>query len=199
MGINYNARHIEKSDLDYFPTPPWATRALLTHTLKLRGAEVREPCAGGGHMAKVLEEFNNTVIATDIEDYGYCPGGVDYLNTPMDKTEWMVTNPPFNRAQEVIEKALSETTVGVAILIRSAFTESVKRYNTLYSVNPPSIIAQYTERVAMCWGRYDHKAGSYIPYSWLIWLHDHEGPTEFKWIPPSKAALFKDSDIEPQE
>ena len=41
--------------LDDFPTPPWATRALLGR-LELSGRVCREPTANRGHMVRVLAE-----------------------------------------------------------------------------------------------------------------------------------------------
>jgi hypothetical protein len=50
-----------KDSRDDFPTPPWATRALLTHVLDAPFATgamtYLEPACGGGHMDKVLIEF----------------------------------------------------------------------------------------------------------------------------------------------
>ena len=49
-----------KDSLDDFPTPPWATRALLEHVIPdkdLAGRSVWEPACGAGHMAKVLKEY----------------------------------------------------------------------------------------------------------------------------------------------
>ena len=50
-----------KGSLDDFPTPPWATRALLEHVIEQGGYTDRltalEPACGVGHMAKVLREY----------------------------------------------------------------------------------------------------------------------------------------------
>jgi hypothetical protein len=47
--------------LDYFPTPPWATRALFRHVLPALGVDsigrAWEPACGEGHMASVIVEF----------------------------------------------------------------------------------------------------------------------------------------------
>ena len=58
---------------DDYPTPPWATRALLQHVIG-RGASLRskiclEPACGAGHMARVLEEHFGSVIKSDAFDY----------------------------------------------------------------------------------------------------------------------------------
>ena len=48
-----------KDSLDDFPTPPWATRALIEHVLdsprRLEGQSCLEPACGHGHMSKVLD------------------------------------------------------------------------------------------------------------------------------------------------
>ena len=56
------AQRVEAKDsLDDFPTPPWATRALLEHIIERGGytntLTCLEPACGAGHMAKVLKEY----------------------------------------------------------------------------------------------------------------------------------------------
>lgn len=68
-------RRVEPADgLDDFPTPPFATRALLEHVLVPAGldigrARIWEPACNRGHMAAPLEEYAGFVLATDIADY----------------------------------------------------------------------------------------------------------------------------------
>ena len=57
-----SAQRIEPKDSpDDFPTPPWATRALIEHVLDNKVAiasmSCLEPACGAGHMAKVLKEY----------------------------------------------------------------------------------------------------------------------------------------------
>ena len=55
--------------LDYFPTPPWATRALFRHVLPALDVDgicsVWEPACGEGHMAAVIEEFAGSFSQED--------------------------------------------------------------------------------------------------------------------------------------
>ena len=56
------AQRVEPKDsADDFPTPPWATRALLEHVLRNPGELATMTClesaCGAGHMAKVLKEY----------------------------------------------------------------------------------------------------------------------------------------------
>ena len=101
------SQRVEPDDsLDDFPTPPWATRALIEHVLTehkplLRNLTCLEPACGAGHMAKVLKEYFREVGSWDIFNYGY--GGVrDFLTYPYEESswDWVVTNPPFNLGEE---------------------------------------------------------------------------------------------------
>lgn len=54
------AQRIEPIDsLDFFPTPPWAVRALMEHVTGGRHSleDALEPAAGMGHMARTLSEY----------------------------------------------------------------------------------------------------------------------------------------------
>jgi hypothetical protein len=70
--------------LDFSPTPPWVTRALIECVMPVLGVRefhtVWEPACGEGHMAEVLREFFAEVTATDIFDYGYGDALHDFLD-----------------------------------------------------------------------------------------------------------------------
>jgi hypothetical protein len=106
--------------LDYFPTPPWATRALFRHVLPAIGTDaisnVWEPACGEGHMAAVIAEFvGSSVTASDIFNYSYGITPVDFLNDPhLLCPAWIITNPPFSTACEFTLRALDLATEGVA-------------------------------------------------------------------------------------
>lgn len=156
--------------LDFFPTPPWATRALCEVVLwpepivlPLRQASVWEPAAGEGHMAF-----------------------------------WIITNPPFNLAVEFAERALALAKQGVALLTRTSWLEGGERYKRLFSKWPPIIVALFAERVPMVKGWWDPKASTATSYAWVVWdrtggNHDR---TRLMWIPPGRrAALTKPDDV----
>lgn len=179
--------------LDDFPTPPWATRALCEHVIKGGQFSVMEPCCNRGYMAKPLKEYFDDVYCSDIHDYEWEGQDAiqDFLFTDM-RFDWIITNPPFRLAEQVINHAIDHSNIGVAVIVRSAFLEGVGRYKNLFSKNPPSIIAQFAERVPMVKGRYDAKASTATSYTWLVWLKD-ETETKFVWIPPCRKQLeFED-------
>lgn len=190
--------------LDYFPTPPWATRALLTRFLTVEGCRVWEPACGDGHMARVLAERAREVFSSDVHDYGWghavhdflMPYLPDGLTAPVD---WLVTNPPFRLAEQFVHRGLEIASKGVAMLVRSAFSESVQRYESLYRDRKPAIVAQFVERVPMVKGRVDEDASSATAYCWMVWTTAPAAQTELVWIPPCRSQLERKGDYSEAE
>lgn len=192
------AQRVEpKSSLDDFPTPPWATRALIEHVLSddMRHMSCLEPACGKGHMAKVLREYFGRVDASDIAEYGFGKKA-DFLayNKTSGQYDWIITNPPFNLAEKFVNLSLDVANRGVAILVRTVFIESVGRYERLFRENPPAFFAQFVERVPMVKGRLDPRASTATGYSWLIWDKGYRDTPRLIWIPPCRRQLEKPED-----
>ena len=147
-------------------------------------------------MAVVLREYFKSVDAADIQDHGF--GEVkDYLaSVPEKPYDWIITNPPFNRAGEFVIRVLRQARHGVAILARTVFLESVGRYNGIFKDNPPTVFAQFVERVPMVKGRLSKSASTATGYGWFIWEKDIAVPTMLTWIPPCRKKLERDSDYD---
>ncbi|MDE5465433.1 hypothetical protein ABIB68_008379 [Bradyrhizobium sp. F1.2.2] len=194
------AQRVEAADsLDNFPTPPWATRALLEHVIAdagpFRKLSCLEPACGAGHMAKPLKEYFGKVKASDVHAYGY--GSVaDFLAAPFEagSVDWVITNPPFRLAEDFIKRALIGARHGVAILARTVFIESVGRYREIFEQTPPTKFAQFTERVPMVKGRLDRKASTATGYAWLVWEKRAKHPPRLAWVPPCRKALERPED-----
>jgi hypothetical protein len=192
------AQRAEPHDsLDYFPTPPWATRALCEwlKDRRLDMGSVWEPACGDGHMSRPLGEYFEVVRSTDVHAYGF---GVqqDFL-WPVDdgaRLEWIITNPPFRLAREFALTALERATVGVALLVRTSFLEGGERHATLFRDRPPSDVLQFCERVPMVKGRVDPDISSATAYCWLVWRSAPVGLTALHWIPPCRRRLERASD-----
>jgi len=198
--------------LDYFPTPPWATRALIEDVLAPNGIDpgfdlVWEPACGEGHISGVLEEYGIQVIATDIKDYsvdGRSPPGwsgvADFLEASWggedEPPEWIITNPPFtgrgqDRALEFALRALDVATVGVALFVRGGWgLEGIDRYERLFRDNPPLYFCPFTERVPVHEGRWEPDGSTDMAYVWLVWLKGDSAPrgpiSLVKRIPPGR-------------
>ena len=200
---------------DDFPTPPWATRAMIEHAFPFHPARrglpskqtVLEPACGRGYMSRVLEEYFHSVDAIDINNYGSNEVG-DFLRSDYGhfSFDWIITNPPFRLAEDFIYHAMPMACQGVAMLVRTSFIESIGRYHRLFSITPPTMVAQYVERVPMVKGRLDRNASTATSYAWLIWEKDAQyrradvlslaGDTKLTWIPPSRKRLERDEDYD---
>jgi hypothetical protein len=174
---------------DHFPTPPWATRALCEHVIGLAGHLVWEPACGTGIMSSPLSEYALAVASSDVHEYGWGHIQHDFLlpflPDGIGATEWIVTNPPFRLAVDFVERGLNIASHGVAVLVRSVWAEGCDRYHRLFSTRPPTVIAQFAERVPMTKGRWDPEADAATSYAWFVWSFRVERKeTRFMWIPP---------------
>ncbi|MDA9521657.1 hypothetical protein XI06_15230 [Bradyrhizobium sp. CCBAU 11434] len=193
---------IEPDDsLDYFPTPPCATRALIEIVLPhlkvtVSDARAREPACGEGHIAEVLREYFAEVFASDIFDYGY--GDVaNFLDEHTSQTaDWFITNPPFDdKAESFLTRMLALARVGVAMFVRLQWLEGEGRYERIFdpAMTPPTCIAFFSERIALCKGRWDPEGGTATAYIWLVWIKGRKPQAPF-WIPPVVVAELTRAD-----
>ena len=149
-------------------------------------------------MAEAQKEYFKTVTASDIHPYGY--GAVkDFLGpgNEYEKVDWVITNPPFRLAEDFISKGLELADVGIAMLTRTVFLESIGRYNRMFSKNPPTIVAQFSERVPMVKGRLDKRASTATGYAWMIWEKGSSSDfPRLSWISPCRRHLERVEDYD---
>jgi len=188
------SRHEPNDSLDYFPTPPWATRALIDYVL--RPVEplgiVWEPACGEGHIAEVLAEYTADVLASDIFDYGYGMPNVDFLTAELpgwlasSGADWIITNPPFgDKAEAFVIRAIERARKGVAMFFRLQWLESAGRYERIFAPYPPTVIAQFAERVPLHKGRWEPDGTTATAYLWIVWDKSIKSDfTKFVWITP---------------
>jgi len=191
-----SGRQEPDDSLDFFPTPPFATRALLQHALPHLGVteitSAWEPAAGEGHISAVLREAGFDVYATDIHDYR--TGALDQLcdfladdyaaNVAPGRSDWVITNPPFgDKTIGFVKRALEVADVGVAMFVRLQWLEGIERYEEIFRDRPPTLVAIFAERVPLCKGRWNPDGKTATAYCWLVWLKG-ELPRAPFWFPP---------------
>lgn len=197
--------------LDDFPTQPWATRALMEHVIiprlgligrkEVAAMTAWEPACNRGHMSGPLKEYFGRVVESDIHPYGdheLC----DFLirqtqpaSIAIGGAHWIITNPPFRLAEQFIHRAKEvKNWRGTAMIVRTAFLEGVGRFDRLFSQDPPSIVAQFTERVPMVKGRLTASGSTATAYCWLVWMESASPGTQMIWIPPCRRRLEKTGD-----
>jgi hypothetical protein len=181
MATNRRTAKIEGTDSDFYPTPTWGTKALL-HYEGFKGT-VDEICCGEGDMSKVLINAGYKVRSSDLHNRGY--GEVkDFLKSNRRRKN-ICTNPPFNIANEIVTHALKLTKRKACFLLRTAFLESITRYEKIFRVNPPTRVYTFTERLSMYPKGSEVKGGGTTSYSWFIWdLENESKETRMFWIQP---------------
>lgn len=174
-------RFADLSGADFYPTPEWASYALLANE-SFKG-KIWECACGDGAISKVLQTDNDNVISTDLYDRGFGKTGLDFLTTNR-KVCNIVTNPPYNSAQKFIEHGYSLIRRKMALLLRLAFLEGIHRANTIFSQIPPSRIWVFSERISFYPKGKSVKGSGTTAYAWYIWDKKYEGPTQLNWIKP---------------
>jgi hypothetical protein len=165
---------------DFFPTPEWATHALMDNE-RFEG-NVWEPACGDGSMAEVIKHYGNDVMASDLFDRGYGKSGIDFLITGK-VADNIITNPPYNAAEGFISAGLKKSRRKFALLLRLAFLEGANRQRTIFKVNPPARIWIFSERITFYPAGQIQAGSGTTAYAWFIWDHSHIGVTELKWLP----------------
>ncbi len=164
----------DRRELDYYPTPPEVTHALMDFLKLPRDLIVWEPACGEGHMSKVIESYGHEVISTDIRYTDYGTGGVDYLTAKPVSCDAIITNPPFKQSAEFIRKAIYEAPI-VGMLLKSQYWHAAKRAD-LFDKYPPAWVLPLTWRPDFLFGS---KGGA--PTMECIWTVWERGQTDTRY------------------
>jgi len=166
---------------DFFPTPKWATYALIDNE-PLKG-DLWECACGDGAMSTVLAETGNRVESSDLFDRGYGEIGHNFLTTSR-RHQNIITNPPYNCAEGFVATGLRQAQNKFALLLRLAFLEGANRANTIFHKQPPARVWVFSERITF-YPKGAQIAGSgTTAYAWFVWDKDHAGKTQIQWFKP---------------
>jgi hypothetical protein len=176
---------------DFYPTPEWATYALIDNE-RFEG-RIWEPACGDGSMVKVLRDTGSHVDASDLFDRGYGEVGVDFLKSDR-QIENIVTNPPYNSAEGFVEAGLRQATNKLCLLLRLAFLEGGNRQRTIFAERPPSRVWVFSERITFYPAGAVVKGSGTTAYAWFVW--DKKAPnksSELKWFPAGYKVRYSSS------
>lgn len=172
---------------DFFPTPAWATHALIDNEAFV--GEIWESACGNGAMSRVLEHASKSVISSDLYDRGYGDSGVDFLEAKR-RTDNIVTNPPYNAAEGFVRSGVAQAKRKFALLLRLAFLEGANRANTIFSECPPSRVWVFSERITFYPAGAVQQGSGTTAYAWFVWDKDAPNGTELKWFKPGYKHRF---------
>ena len=170
--------------LDFWRTPPQATEALLKRE-KFIGT-ILEPACGTGDMSQILmEKYGDSVVSSDIVDRGYSHHCFteDFLSKTKDNNYYgnVITNPPFNLAEEFIIEALRLSNRKVAMLLKLEFLQSIKRFE-LFKNTPLKVVYIFSYRVPFWQHGYDKPINNQR-HAWYVWDNlYYDGSTKLEWI-----------------
>ncbi len=182
-----NHSESERETNDFYATEPKALELLLE--LEKFDDLVWEPACGKGHLSEVLIKNGYIVISTDLIDRGYGKGGIDFLQLE-ETTKFfgdIITNPPYSKAKEFVEKALNIICDGnrVAMFLKLTFLESKSR-RELFENTPPEYIYVSSSRLQCAkngdFESYSKGTGTAIAYGWFIWRKGFNGEPKVRWF-----------------
>ncbi len=166
---------------DFFPTPAWATHALIDN--ESFDGEVWECACGDGSMAEVFKQAGHQVFASDLYPRGYGEEGLDFLASTR-RTENIVTNPPFNCAEGFVAQGLKLARRKFALLLRLAFLEGANRAETIFLRRPPARVWVFSERITFYMKDAARAGSGTTAYAWFVWDKSASGPTGLHWLKP---------------
>lgn len=181
----YKKNNKERAELDYYATPtPEVINILDTLKYDFTKKTILEPCVGGGHMLNGIIEYcekNNQTpakyIGTEWANRGYTNPkaeityGLDFLadDYPINQADVIIMNPPYATLEPFLIRALEIAQDKLIVLCRTQVLEGVGRYKNIFSINPPTDIYQYIDRI-QCWRNGKKPQGSSAQaYCWLVW------------------------------
>ena len=172
---------------DFYPTPRWATAALMDN--EPFNGEIWECACGDGAMSTVLADAGNPIISSDLYNRGYGEIGHDFLTTRRRHPN-IITNPPFHSAEGFVASGMKSAQCKFALLMRLAFLEGANRANTIFHKCPPSRVWVFSERITFYMKGAQIAGSGTTAYAWFVWDKDHVGPTELAWFKPGYKAKF---------
>jgi hypothetical protein len=131
---------------DFYPTPAPVIDQISKRIRWEKVESLYEPCKGGGAILDAIPEYISTDWAEIAEER-------DYFLQDLHPVTLVLTNPPFNQAQEFLARSLGHAET-VIYLLRINFLGSAKRRPFLQA-HPPTHLYVLSERpsfVDVCTG-----------------------------------------------
>lgn len=184
LGLTGSSQAHKRRALDFYPTPPDVTHALMQF-LGLKPCKVWEPACGTGDMSETLAEYGHSVLSTDLSFTGFGAGGIDFLEDRVYGMDAIITNPPFDLSEQFIRHALEQTEI-VAMVLKAQYWHAKKRTQLFYEHRPAYILA-------LNW-RPDFLNGERggsptMEVIWTVWL---KGQTDTRYRVLNKPVLMGD-------
>jgi hypothetical protein len=128
-----------------------------------------------------IQNRGGRCLGTDLTYRGFGEGGVDFFSTTKTADN-IISNPPYNRINFYIPRALKKTSKKVVLLARLTLLEGQAR-RTMFEYTPLARVWVSSRRVSMSSGGSSVEAkGGAIAYAWFVWEHGYSGKPTIGWL-----------------
>ena len=176
-----------RAPFEFYPTPPEATRALLS--VEDFDGDIWEPACGDGAISRELTAAGYKVTSTDLIDRGFGKGGQNFLKSTKPLGKHIITNPPYGThglGDAFVRRALihaQKTGGSVAMLLNLRSLANPDRHSKFVKT-PPSAI--YILDDLTCWpmGKPTSTTARIArqQYYWAVWKPGHTGAPKMWWL-----------------
>jgi hypothetical protein len=172
----FDAAQVSGFDPQFYGTPPWCTRSLLSRVRFV--GPILEPCCGRGHISEVLIGCGYGVESSDLVNWGY--GAVENFFLRKRPAENIVTNPPFDNAENIIRHALRLGRRKVAMLLPLTFLSGLSRQvfftDTAFPLSRVYVFRRQVKFIGI--------AGPPVVkvVAWFVWDREHSGEPTIAWL-----------------
>ena len=177
---------------DYYVEPSWVSERLFA--VEQFDGGVIDPACGSGRIVRAANEAGLWSQGSDVVRRGdrhVCATVVDFLSDDFDRViahhriDNIVCNPPFNKAQAFVEKALRVAERKVAMLLPSTWSCGDARSRWLQST-PLLRKLDITPRPSMPPGAVieaGQPAGNGTKdFAFYVWLRGYNGAPSYGWL-----------------
>jgi len=138
------------------------------------GGHIFEPCVGKGNLIEAMKDGwgRHLITTNDIDqevDAHYhldiaSESAAVWLNAQKGGFDWVVTNPPFSKAFEILKQMLPLAHGGVALLLRLSFLEPTYERGAWLAEHPPDLIIVLPRMSFTGDGHTDS-----VTCAWMVW------------------------------
>lgn len=168
----------QRHPLDFYETPAKLTRAMMRECPLID--DVCEPCVGHRAIADELAREQRSVVGWDIDpdkNPDRVSDATDDRTWNGHRFDWVVSNPPFNVAHEIVPHAVAASRVGCAMLLRITYLEPCEKRGSWLQENPISRLIIFNPRPRFRAGKGTDSA----TVAWFVWERDHVGDTKITY------------------
>jgi hypothetical protein len=178
-------------EYDLYETPREATEKILNALIEDKVIntvtdEFYECCSGAGAITNVLDAYDITYKASDIQTKDYIAGekGVDVYKLPDKCCTSILTNPPYDlmTKNNMLDEFLRISTDKVILLLNIFFLASDKRKELLKKSHLKYVYI-HSDRLTMYpYGTEKPDSTGTKMFAWYVFDHSYNGEPIIRWL-----------------